>query len=95
MRALLAIVALALLVSCDPPIDERSTDHGTRTHELPRTSEETSPTGAAASRQTAATARSCPEGPGVVSRRSSSSGRGMAAGHYLRPPRVLRGSVSA
>ena len=39
---------------------------GTRTQELPRTSEDTSPTGAAASRQTAATAPSCPEGPGFV-----------------------------
>ena len=68
---------------------------GTRTHELPSTSDETSPTGAAASRHTAATARSCPEGPGVVSRRSSSSGRGMAGRHYLRLLRGLRGSVSA
>ena len=68
---------------------------GTRTHELPRTSEETSPTGAAASRHTAATARSCPEGPGVVSRRSSSSGSGTAAGHYLRPFVRLRASVPA
>ena len=35
--------------------------------------------GAAASRHTAAAARSWPEGPGVVSRRSSRSGRGTAA----------------
>ena len=66
---------------------------GTRTHELPRTSEETSPTGAAAALHTAATARSCPEGPGVVSRRSSNSGRGTAAGHYLRRLVGLRASV--
>ena len=59
---------------------------GTRTHELPRTSDETSPTGAAASRHTAATARSCPEGPGVVSRRSSSSGSGMAGATLPAPP---------
>ena len=57
-------------------------------------SEETSPTGAAASRQTAAAARSCPEGPGVVSRRSSSSGSSMGRRTLPARPAGVRGSVS-